>query len=436
MDERIYWIWLSQAVAAGTDTFSRLMKKFSGAKEIYEATEADISSALGSSNHSVGALADKSLENANKTLSFCDTRGVGILLYCDKNFPEAFRGLSTAPVLLYYRGTLPDFNSECFATVVGTRSLSPYGRRNAFSIAYDLATCGAIVVSGMAKGIDGVAHAGALAAGAKTVAFLGCGINVCYPEDHLTLAREIVKSGCILTEYAPDTKPFGYNFPVRNRLLAALSAATVLVEGKERSGAAITLSIAKDLSRLVYALPGNVDSDSSRAANNSIRDGAKLITSAYDVIEELGKRYPRKISLAKAKAKIEADMDTALSQYKISCVSSGDDIFRARPQKKKAAPKPTATEAKSAPSTTPISNTEKSEPQNNDGTAEYERVASLGIDKASIRIYRKIPFENSIFIDDLVDENDSISSVLSQLNKLEVLGMIEYCSGEKVKRKK
>lgn len=429
MSNKLYWIWLSLAVTAGTETFKKLIGSYSDAEEIFRLDEAELERVLGKRARNIKALANKSLKIAEDILNFCESKNVGIILYSDKEYPEALREISTPPVLLYYRGILPDFNSECFVSVVGTRRLSPYGRRNAFSIAYDLGTCGATVVSGLAKGIDGVAHAGALASGAKTIAFLGSGINICYPDEHITLAREIVKSGCILTEYPPNTKPYKNNFPKRNRLIAAVSCATVIIEGRERSGAGISASLAKDFGKKVYALPGNVDSANSAASNNCIKDGATLITDAYNVIEDFEFKYPGKLYLSKAKAKIEADMDKALSRYKISCVSSADDIFRpSRRAKSNSRIKP------EAPNEAPASTDNGREAY--DPEAEYRKISEVGITGDAMKLYMKIPYESSCSIDDLVDETFGISDVLINLQKLEILGFVTLVSGERVKRKK
>ena len=149
-------------------------------------------------------------------------------------------------MLLYYRGKLPDFNTGTRIGIVGSREVSDIGRKSAFNLGYDLAKSGATIVSGMARGIDGVAFAGALAAGGRCIAVIGSGIDVCYPNSHLTLAREIVKEGCIFTEYPPATKPLRYNFPKRNRIISALSSSLAVVQAGRKSGALITAKYAKE----------------------------------------------------------------------------------------------------------------------------------------------------------------------------------------------
>ena len=199
MKDLLYWIWLSLACTPGSPTFAKLLSKYSDAIDIYNADEAEIKKVVTTQSSDYDSLVSKDLERANLILEFCTSKNVGILTYGDERFPESLRRIPTPPVLLYYRGVLPDFNNSFPVSVVGTRRLSEYGKKNAFNIAFDLARSGALIVSGMALGIDAVAHAGALAAGKSTVAVIGSGIDVCYPKQHRRLAREIVKAGCVFT---------------------------------------------------------------------------------------------------------------------------------------------------------------------------------------------------------------------------------------------
>ena len=185
MDELVYWIWLSQCCTPDTATFPSLMKKFDSAKSIYEAPDLEISLCLHPRSSDRNELLKRDLERSEDILKFCKKHQVGIITYADSEYPESLRNIPTPPVLLYYRGKLPKFDSGIRIAVVGTRKVSDYGRKHAFAISRDLATAGATIVSGMAKGIDGVAHAGALSADMPTIAVLGSGIDVCYPKIHL-----------------------------------------------------------------------------------------------------------------------------------------------------------------------------------------------------------------------------------------------------------
>ena len=327
MNDLVYWIWLSLSCTIDTGTFSKLISKFNGAKEIYEADEREIAECIGYKTSDRANLASKSLERAEEIYDFCVSHRVGMLRYSDKEYPEALRNTQTPPVLLYYRGKLPDFNSGLYVAMVGTRELSEYGRKNAFNIGYDLAIAGATVVSGMALGIDGVALAGALAAEKPTVAVLGSGIDVCYPSQHLTLAREIVKRGCILTEYPPKTKPNKYNFPKRNRIISGLCSATLVIEGRERSGALITARYAENQGRALYALPGNVGSDHSELTNLLLKKGAKPATRAEDILDAFEEKYKGKINQFLLRDRRNVDMMYVLRTLEVVANCPSDDIY-------------------------------------------------------------------------------------------------------------
>ena len=422
MDELVYWVWLSLACTPGKDTFIKLFERFSSPKEIYSADDEAIASLIGSRSRDYKAITDRELKAAEKVLEFCCRRGVGILKYSDEAFPAALRKIETPPVLLYYRGSLPDFNSEFFVSVVGTRRLSDYGRRNAFSIAHDLSRAGAIIVSGMAIGIDAVAHSGALAADRPTVAVIGSGIDVCYPKQHLRLAREIVKKGCVLTEYAPGTGPERFNFPARNRIISGLCAATLVVEGKEKSGALITARYAKAQGRTVYALPGNVGNINSELTNLLIKNGAKLCTSADDIIRDFEPDSLGMLNSFSLTEKATVDMNKILSELQVSAVAQGDSIFRRstsrKERAKKESKKPTETQ-----------NTVESVPDS------VEKMPDLnGFDKKAVMLYKKIPLGEECSIETLIDDELSLRDVMKGLLKLEIGRFVTMLPGEKVKR--
>ena len=229
MNGQILWIWLSLACTPGTENFSKLIGHFGSVEDIYSADEVEIAAVIGKKTNDVTALADKNTDKAEDIFEFCTKKNIGIVRYSDPEFPSSLKSISNPPVLLYYRGIFPDFNSLFCVSVVGTRRLSEYGLKNAFSISHDLAVAGATIVSGMAIGVDGVAHAGALSTDGITIAVLGSGIDVCYPSDHKLLAREIVKRGCVITEYAPGTKPERNNFPNRNNTFVFIIASPMRI---------------------------------------------------------------------------------------------------------------------------------------------------------------------------------------------------------------
>jgi DNA processing protein len=206
----------------------------------------------------------------------------------DPAFPARLRSIHDPPPGLFIRGSAPiAVLDRVSVAIVGARACSHYGSSVATSLARDLAEAGVLVVSGLARGIDGAAHRGALQAGA-TVAVLGCGIDRDYPRTHASLAAEIVREGLIVSEYAPGVEPAPWRFPARNRLVAGLTLATVVVEARERSGALITADLALDEGREVLAVPGEITSQLSRGTNHLLRLGAVPVTCAADVLRVLG----------------------------------------------------------------------------------------------------------------------------------------------------
>lgn len=414
MDERLYWIWLSLAVTPGSSTFAKLLEKFNTPLEIYSADDDKIANAVGSKCKDYSALCDKELSKAEKILRFCLDKNVGLLCYSDSMYPTRLKKIKNPPVLLYYRGTLPDIDKEFCVAVVGTRRLSDYGRKNAFKISLDLARAGALIVSGMAVGVDGVAHAGALAVSRPTVAVIGSGIDVLYPKSHGKLARSIVSCGCVITEFAPGTPPNGYNFPIRNRIVSGLSNITLVIEGAERSGAILTARHAREQERDVYALPGNVGSRNSEASNLLLKSGAKLCTSADDIVRDneltsLGRLNPHE--LAKP---YSVDMNEVLCAFGVSCVSIDDNIFR--------------------PSRSKPTRRDNTQGQGADILKPTSEALSR-FDKEIIALYQRIPLDGDCMIENLVTENMSLRDVMRGLLTLEMGGFVVQLPGERVKRK-
>jgi DNA processing protein len=205
-------------------------------------------------------------------------------------YPRLLEELHDPPERLHTRGSL-DFLAGAAVAVVGARSCSPYGAQVARALARELAGCGLVVVSGLARGIDGEAHRGALEASGGTVAVLGCGIDRDYPRAHADLARRIVEHGAIVSEYGPGIEPAPWRFPARNRIIAGLALATVVVEARERSGALITADFALELGRDVFAVPGEITSALSAGTNDLLRQGAAPLLSADDVLTSLGREH-------------------------------------------------------------------------------------------------------------------------------------------------
>ena len=216
-------------------------------------------------------------------------RGLSFVPRSSAAFPAALGAIFDAPVGLFLRGRGdPALLDGPAVAVVGARSCSPYGAQVARMLGRELAAAGLVVISGMARGVDGEAHRGALEAGGRTVAVLGCGIDRDYPAAHAELARRIAESGLVVSEYAPGVEPAPWRFPARNRIIAGLAQATIVVEARERSGALITADLALEEGREVFAVPGEITSALSAGTNGLLRIGATALTAAADVLEVFG----------------------------------------------------------------------------------------------------------------------------------------------------
>ncbi|MGH9253144.1 MAG: DNA-processing protein DprA [Vicinamibacterales bacterium] len=226
------------------------------------------------------------LEQARRVRLRAEVDGIGVLPWHDARFPSALLAISDAPPALWYRGTLDVFHRPAVA-IVGSRHASVVALETAARLAADVAARGIAVVSGLARGVDSAAHRGALRTG-RTIAVLGSGVDRIYPHEHAGLARDIAVNGLVMSEFPPGARPLKFHFPMRNRLISGLSRAVVIVEASEKSGSLITAGCALEQGREVMAVPGNVLSGRNRGAHALIRDGAKIVECADDIVEELG----------------------------------------------------------------------------------------------------------------------------------------------------
>ena len=233
-------------------------------------------------------LASPLLDRAREQRLRAEAAGIGVLAWNDPLMPLALMAISDAPPVLWYRGSL-DCLTQPAVAIVGSRAASSVALETARRLATDLAALGITVVSGLARGVDSAAHRGALETG-RTVAVLGSGIDYIYPSEHKALAMQIATAGLVISEYPPGTPPLHFHFPMRNRLISGLSRAVVVIEASDNSGSLITASCAAEQGRDVMAVPGNVLSGRNKGGHALIRDGAKIVECADDIVVELGLR--------------------------------------------------------------------------------------------------------------------------------------------------
>ena len=287
-----YWIWLSTRTGVSKPRRLELLRRFGSVQDIYHAGDDMLEDMEDLSEAERKALSDKDLKDAENILNECYELGIQLLTWQDAQYPERLRTIHDAPVLLYYKGRLPDFGAVPCIALVGARKASAFGMLTAKRLGYQLGKAGAIVVSGLAEGIDGMGMVGALSADAPVVGVLGCGADVIYPRKNSTLYEDTISRGCILTEYPPHTPAIGYHFPVRNRIMSGLCDGVVVVEAAARSGSLITARQALEQGRDIFAVPGNAGSEACAGSNHLLRQGAILAENGYDVLQEYTDRYP------------------------------------------------------------------------------------------------------------------------------------------------
>ncbi len=292
MEMLIHWIWYSARSGMDERERIRLLEHFHSAEDIYDADETVLRRCEGMTGEMLASLLDKELTGAESVLARCAKEKIHILTWNDTDYPSRLRGICDPPVILYYKGTLPEFTRTAAVGVVGTRKASAYGLSVARRLGCQLGRCGGIVVTGLAYGIDAMAAAGALQGGGAVVGVLGSGVDKVYPAANRALFSQVAGAGCLISEYPPGTPPQPWRFPRRNRLISGISCGVVVVEAPEKSGALITARCALEQGRDVFVVPGNLGTASCAGSNRLLRDGAVLVTCGWDVLSEYAERYP------------------------------------------------------------------------------------------------------------------------------------------------
>ncbi len=287
------WIRLSLVPGLGLSSYWRLIDHFHSPTAVFSASRKQLLQVQGIREQQITGLfsgIDTAVDD-QRELDRLRAVGACALSFEDPSYPPLLRQLPDPPPVLYVLGR-KELLSRPAVAVVGSRAATTYGRKIAFNLASRLSTSKVTVVSGLALGIDAESHAGALAGAGSTVAVLGCGLDVQYPRQNSQLFRKIAETGALVSEYPLGTRPEGFRFPARNRIIAGLSKGVVVVEAAKRSGSLITAQIALDCGREVFAVPGHIDSCKSEGAHWLLKQGAKLVQSATDIIEELDIHSP------------------------------------------------------------------------------------------------------------------------------------------------
>jgi len=290
----LHWIWFAELKGITLLHKHRLLERFSDPETLYRMTDSAVL-ALGLAEKEQAALLNKDLRSAQTILAQCKEREIGILPVVDDAYPQRLRNSPDAPVVLYYRGQVPQWDAAPVIGVVGTRKATSYGLQVAHQLGGQIAACGGLVVSGGAVGGDTAAMQGALAAERSVVGVLGCGVDVVYPAQNRKLFDQVVEQGCLISEYPPGTGPMTWHFPARNRIISGLSNGVLVVEAPEQSGALITARYALEQNRDIFVVPGNINNPTCAGSNALLQEGAVPVFSGWDVVSGYEFLYPGKL---------------------------------------------------------------------------------------------------------------------------------------------
>lgn len=288
MKESTYVMWLTRIEGLGIKKQELLLEHFGTARDIWFANEKLLKTLTCiKEQHVIKILKSKSDDILEIYEEELFKKKIMFITKFEPTYPNLLKEIYNPPIGIYIKGNLP---SEKYkkVSIIGSRKCSEYGMTVSYKLSKDLAKNKVVVVSGMAKGIDASAHRGAIDGDFFTIAVLGCGIDVCYPAENRTIRERIIEKGCLLSEYPPSTQPIPAYFPIRNRIISGLSAATIVVEAAKKSGTLITVEQALEQGREVFAVPGNITSKLSHGTNDLIKQGATLVSDATDVLENLG----------------------------------------------------------------------------------------------------------------------------------------------------
>jgi len=291
MEKLLPWLSLRSVPGVGCLLYRRLIDRFQSPAAVFKASRQELLQVTGiTRRHALNIKNHRTPDRVFKEIDLIGQKRIRMVTMKDPDYPSLLRQIPDPPPYLYLKGSLDGLAKHM--AVVGSRNATPYGLANARRLSADLSKCGLTIVSGMALGIDTAAHQGALRTGGKTVAVLGSGFERIYPAANRKLFDDIAGTGAVITEFAMPTEPEAHNFPVRNRIISGMSLGTVVVEASRKSGSLITARLAAEQNREVFAVPGSIQSFKSTGTHTLIKQGAKLVENAPDILEEISNVFP------------------------------------------------------------------------------------------------------------------------------------------------
>ena len=414
----LHWIWLATRPSVSDRLKMELLQHFHDPEDIFYAEKDAFSCVEELTQEAVESLQDKDLKASQAIIKQCMAKNIHICTFNDGAYPARLKNISDPPVVLYYKGNLPDLDSVPAIAVVGTRDATAYGMNAAKRLGGQIAKCGGIVVSGLAAGIDGAAISGALSAGGTVIGVLGNGADVVYPLRNRGLFADTERYGCLISEFAPGTPPMKWNFPKRNRIISGLCNGVLVVEAPTKSGALITARQAADQGRDVFVVPGNIDVASCAGSNALLRDGAIAVSNGWDVVSEYQGLYP-----------------DAVRRYDRPIAGPGftDEVMAAATETEKPLPK-VAQKAKSpAKKSASDKKNEKITVDKNENQPYIDiQDRFRGLTDQERCIVERITQDGRLVDDIIAEAGIPASSVLSCLTMLEIKGVVKRLPGKRV----
>ena len=414
----LHWIWLATRPNLSDRDKWNLLQHFHDPEELFYCDNDELSSVEDLSEAAVQVLSDKDLRQAHAILKDCNKKNIRICTIHDGAYPSRLKNISDPPLVLYYKGFLPNVDTAPAIAAVGTRKATAYGMNVARRIGSQIAKCGGIVVSGVATGIDASSMAGALSADGCVIGVLGCGADVVYPLSNRSLYADVERYGCLITEFPPGTPPMKWNFPKRNRIMSGIANGVLVVEAPVKSGALITARQAAEQGRDVFVVPGNVDVESCAGSNSLLRDGAIAVTNGWDVVSEYQHLYPETVH------RYDRPIESA---------SPTDEVMDGAIQPEKSLPK--VAQKRDYPGKKKASD-KKSEKITIDNTVSQpyidiqDKLADLSGDQRSIAA---LIGNDTILVDELIAKAGlPAGKVLSVLTMLEIKGVVSRLPGKRV----
>lgn len=393
-----YWLWLAELPGLRNQSRLALLRHFGSPEDVFFADREELLLAEDVPRAQAELALDHDLAAADRILADCQRLGQRILTIQDAEYPQRLRNIFDPPAVLYVKGRLPAIDEEAAIAVVGTRDCTPYGIASAERLSQELASGGAVVVTGLAKGVDSAAARGALRAGGTVVGVTGNGLDIRYPWESRDLYDDVAAAGVLLSEYPPGSGPERRHFPARNRIMSGLSVAALVVEAPERSGALITAGLALEQGRDVYAVPGPIGAPASVGCNRLIRDGAGLAAEGWDILRDYEARFPEKL----------------------------------RPAGRAPGWTPLPTRRRSAPEPPPGA---AMEPEEALGEEALRTVSPEGMTDDQIALLRALGSEDPIQVDDLIQATGiPARRVSSALTLLEIDGCVRQHGGKRYTR--